>query len=203
MPQPIAVAHISVSGIFFWNLFGHLIPVCREQTFSWRGWVAVQMPPKVPVFSKDVQRMAGFKDQLTLLFLKLTAASQQCRENTRKYGLSLCALCAETKRSESGMLRSSVKKYFALKLCGTILICTSEKPAFSVSSHYNHFQLLFWSSCRWTLFCLKSFIFLKNKRKPYWIYLNIPFHICHSINQIWIPSSLPTSAGLWDAWEKG
>jgi len=76
MPQPIAVAHISVSGIFFWNLFGHLIPVCREQTFSWRGWVAVQMPPKVPVFSKDVQRMAGFKDQLTLLFLKLTAASQ-------------------------------------------------------------------------------------------------------------------------------
>lgn len=36
----------------------------------------MQMPPKVPVFSKDVQRMAGFKDQLTLLFLKLTAASQ-------------------------------------------------------------------------------------------------------------------------------
>lgn len=98
MPQPIAIAHITLSVIFFSQIcLGHLIPVCRGRTFSWRGWVAVQMPPKVPIFSKDVQRVAGCKDQVILLFLKLTAASQlrMQREYRKAWPVTSCTLCSD------------------------------------------------------------------------------------------------------------
>lgn len=141
MTQPIAIAHITLSVIFFSEIcLGHLIPVCRGWAFSWRGWVAVQCQYSAGM-SKE---WLGAKiNLLCCSSIWLLPVSLACRENTGKHDLSLCSLCAQTNRPESDVLRSSVKKYFPLKLCGTIVICTSEKPAFPVSSHYNNFQLLF------------------------------------------------------------
>lgn len=163
------------SGISPENHLDHIIPASRGQLFAWKVWLPVQLLPEVQIFSKDVKRVAKYKDWITLPFLSLTALSQVISgDNLGKHGL-----LRQVSRSKSGRPGSSavIKKLKEMALSWfahlkNLSLFFSQFPSEAVGPFWT-ISLVF---CRLTLFSFELYVLFKWKEshtKYSWISISL------------------------------